>query len=59
MEKYHGYESLAKDLIPSDNYSRIGFVADEDIESYYSASDLTIYPYKVALASSGPMAISI
>lgn len=59
MEKYNSYRALAEDSIPSGQYSWVWFVDDKDIPSYYSGADLTIYPYKVALASSGPMAISI
>lgn len=56
---YEGYKQLAAELLPSSQYRWAGFIPEADVAAYYSASDVSVYPYTVALSSSGPMAFAI
>lgn len=56
---YNETKQSAKKLIGEDNYNWVGFIEDKDITAYYSASDLSVFPYKQFIGASGPMAISI
>jgi hypothetical protein len=38
---------------------RVGFVLDEDIATYFGASDVLVMPYKYMLAASGPMSLAL
>lgn len=49
----------AKALIPPDNYRWVGYIPEEQIRLFFSAADLSVFPYTVGMAASGPMAISI
>lgn len=41
------------------NVRWLGFISENEIPLYYSAADVSVYPYLYELSSSGPMAISI
>lgn len=56
---YDRLKQKAADMIPSDKFRWDGFIREEDIGRYFSAADISVYPYTVAMSSSGPMAISI
>lgn len=56
---YEGYRRKAAKLIPTNQYRWVGFIDEGDIAQYYSAADVSVYPYTTALASSGPMSIAI
>lgn len=58
LEEYKGWKKRAYELMP-DNVKWIGFIDEEDIASYYSASDVAVFPYLDSISSSGPMALSI
>lgn len=45
--------------IPAGQYTWEGFISEADITAYYSASDLSVYPYTTAMSSSGPMSFAI
>jgi glycosyltransferase involved in cell wall biosynthesis len=56
---YDRLKNKAAELLPAESYRWVGFVAESELQAYYSASDMSIYPYTVAMSSSGPMAMSI
>lgn len=43
----------------SKNIIFMGFVPEEKIPLLFSAADLAVFPYKVALSSSGPMSLAV
>jgi glycosyltransferase involved in cell wall biosynthesis len=43
----------------SNNIVFTGFVQEDMIPVYFSAADLVIFPYKIAMSSSGPMSLAI
>jgi glycosyltransferase involved in cell wall biosynthesis len=57
--EYCRLQNKAKDLIPAPNYDWRGFIPEDEMMDYYSASDLSIYPYTSSLSSSGPMSIAM
>ncbi|MGH7196872.1 MAG: glycosyltransferase [Candidatus Saccharimonadales bacterium] len=59
LAEYTRLQQKTNDLIPTQNYQWVGFIAEPDIPLYYSASDVSIYPYTVAMSSSGPMSFAI
>jgi glycosyltransferase involved in cell wall biosynthesis len=56
---YESYQQKAARLIPDKQYRWVGFIDEHDIGTYYSAADVSVYPYTTALSSSGPMSIAI
>lgn len=56
---YAELQAKAARLIPVDQYRWEGFIKESDITLYYSASDVSLYPYTTAMASSGPMSFAI
>lgn len=58
-EEYNRIKNKAEALIPKNQLSWKGFIPEREIISYYSAADVSIYPYTVSIASSGPMSIAI
>jgi glycosyltransferase involved in cell wall biosynthesis len=58
MDVYNSMKEKAEKLLV-DKHTWVGFIAEDSIKYYFSASDLSIYPYTYHLASSGPMSISI
>lgn len=59
LAKYQGLKDKAAQLIPKGQYRWVGFIDEEQIVDYYSAADVSLYPYTTTLSSSGPMAIAI
>jgi glycosyltransferase involved in cell wall biosynthesis len=59
LSEYHRLEDMAKKLIPKTSYRWVGFIDEADIVYYYSASDVSVYPYTISMSSSGPMAIAL
>jgi glycosyltransferase involved in cell wall biosynthesis len=59
LKEYSRLENKAKELISGDNYRWVGFIEESDIISFYSAADVSIYPYTIQMSSSGPMSIAI
>ena len=57
--EYSRLQKKAADLIPSNQYAWEGFIKESDITAYYSASDVSLFPYTTAIASSGPMSFAI
>jgi len=56
---YAGYQQKAKELLTSDQYKWVGFIPESKVGFYYSAADVSVYPYTAAMSSSGPMAFAI
>ncbi len=46
-------------LIDPKQYRWVGFIDETQIDTYYSAADVSVYPYQIAMASSGPMSFAI
>jgi glycosyltransferase involved in cell wall biosynthesis len=59
--KYQRYLNTLKEKAKtfSDKISFMGFVKEEDIPLVFSAADVVVFPYTVAMASSGPMSLAI
>lgn len=49
----------AKEKIRPDQYRWDGFINEKNIVNYYSAADVSVYPYTISMSSSGPMAFAI
>jgi glycosyltransferase involved in cell wall biosynthesis len=56
---YQQLRASAANLIVEDKFRWVGFIAEDQIVTYYSASDVSVYPYTVAMSSSGPMAMAM
>jgi glycosyltransferase involved in cell wall biosynthesis len=59
LREYKRLQDKARALIPSDRYTWRGFIKEQEVGTYYSASDVSVYPYTTAMSSSGPMAFAI
>lgn len=59
ISMYEEYKQKAAKKINADQYRWVGFVPENKLPDYFGASDVTILPYIVCMASSGPMSISI
>jgi glycosyltransferase involved in cell wall biosynthesis len=59
LAEYKRLQDKAESLIPKNQYAWEGFIAEKDIGVYYSASDVSLFPYTTAIASSGPMSFAI
>lgn len=59
LAEYTRLEQKAARLIPKGRYRWEGFIKESEIAAYYSASDVSLYPYTTALSSSGPMSFAI
>ena len=59
LKKYKRLEDKAKNLIPKNQYRWVGFIDECDIINYYSACDVVLAPYTIAMSSSGPLALAI
>lgn len=58
-KEYVRIQKEAEEKIGAGWYRWDGFIDEKDIVSYYSATDVSIYPYTVSMSSSGPMAFAI
>lgn len=59
LMEYARLQQKAADLINPARYRWEGFIKESEITTYYSASDVSLYPYTTALSSSGPMSFAI
>lgn len=59
LNEYTRLVKKARAVIPKESYRWVGFIDEADISTYYSAADISIYPYTNSISSSGPMAIAI
>lgn len=59
LAEYGRLQEKAAKLIPAHQYRWDGFIPESAIATYYSASDVSVYPYTTALSSSGPMSFAI
>lgn len=57
--EYARLKAKAAELLSPQQYRWEGFIKEVEIPVYYSASDLSLYPYTTALSSSGPMSFAI
>lgn len=57
--EYERLRTKANKLIGNKNLRWVGFIKEEEINKYYSAADVSVFPYQIAMSSSGPMSISI
>lgn len=56
---YKAWQQKARRLIGHNQYRWVGYIPEDKIALYYSAADVSVYPYQLAIASSGPMAFAI
>jgi len=59
LKEYKRLEDKAKNLIPENQYRWVGFIKENYIINYYSACDVVLAPYTVAMSFSGPLALAI
>jgi glycosyltransferase involved in cell wall biosynthesis len=59
LKEYERLQQKAASSIPIGQYTWQGFIKESEITAYYSASDVSIYPYTTAMSSSGPMSFAI
>jgi glycosyltransferase involved in cell wall biosynthesis len=59
LAEYQRLQDKAAQNIPRSQYEWRGFIEEGEIENYYSASDVSLYPYTTAMSSSGPMSFAI
>jgi len=59
LKEYERLQHKAAALIPAKQYRWAGFIGEHDIAAYYSAADVSLYPYTIAMSSSGPMSFAM
>lgn len=59
LKDYAAKQAKAEKLIGKDNYRWIGFIDEKDVADYYSAADVSLYPYTISMSSSGPMSFAM
>lgn len=59
LKEYARLQNKASKLLPKNQYEWRGFIEEDEITTYYSASDVSLYPYTTAMSSSGPMSFAI
>jgi glycosyltransferase involved in cell wall biosynthesis len=52
------YRDLLKKISKTPNLTYTNFVTESDIELYYQAADLVIFPYRTFMSSSGPLSLA-
>ncbi len=56
---YRGfYERLYEAIDNNENIIHTGFVPETRIKSYFSASDLVVFPYRTFMSASGPLSLA-
>lgn len=55
---YDKYISSIERVCKENNVMLTGFVPEEEISTYYIASDLIVFPYRAMMSSSGPLSIA-
>ena len=59
LAEYTSMQTKAERLIPAGQHRWVGFIAEDDIAAYYSASDVVVFPYTISMSSSGPMSFAM
>lgn len=59
LKEYADKQDKAAALIPAGQFKWIGFIPEDKIGDYYSACDVTLYPYTISMSSSGPMSFAM
>lgn len=59
LQEYKRLQKKAKKLIPQHQHRWTGFIDEQHIRDHYSACDVSVYPYTIAMSSSGPMSFAI
>lgn len=59
LNEYNRIVKKANEMIPKDQYKWVGFINEKDMQTYFGASDVSIYPYTICMGPSGPMGLSI
>lgn len=59
LQEYARLQQKAAKLIPMGQYKWHGFIPEDEIALYYSACDVSLYPYTTAMSSSGPMSFAM
>lgn len=59
QQEYTRLQQKAAKLIPTGQYEWHGFIPEDEIGLYYSAGDVSLYPYTTAMSSSGPMSFAM
>lgn len=57
--EYKAKQAKAATLLRPDQYTWLGFIKESEIADYYSASDVSLFPYTISMSSSGPMSIAM
>lgn len=55
---YDKYISSIERVCKENNVMLTGFVPEDEISTYYMASDLIVFPYRAMMSSSGPLSIA-
>lgn len=55
----HFYKDLYKAIDNNSNIIHTGFVPDSRIKTFYSASNLIVFPYRTFMSASGPLLLTI
>lgn len=59
QKEYKRLQEKAQALIPKSQYLWKWFIEEHEIPLYYSASDVSLYPYTTHISSSWPMSLAI
>lgn len=59
LGEYVRLQDKAAALIPAEQYTWHGFIAEDDFRFFFGACDVVVFPYTVAMSSSGPMALAL
>jgi len=59
LRDYKRLQEKALNLLPSERYCWYGFIDESEFKDVFGACDVVIFPYTVAMSSSGPMALAI
>lgn len=57
-EFYKNYISWINKEVEKENIILTGFVPEKDIQVYYQASDLVVFPYRLQMSASGPLSLA-
>jgi len=52
------YNSVAKTVCSSPTLSMTGYILQEDIQTYFSAADLVVFPYRNCMTASGVLSLT-
>lgn len=59
LKEYARLQEKAAQYIPKAQYQWQGFISEGEVTTYYSAADVSLYPYTTVMSSSGPMSFAI